>query len=92
MFIKVLKCSNSEYWYNSHMGKVFEPIKYDNDSQSYIIDDIDGTKTMMGSIFLEDCEEVVEFNEVDLFVRPIPPKSKEEILQETLDILILSTL
>lgn len=92
MFIKVIKCSNENYWYDNYIGKEFETISIDEEMDAYIVDNIDGTGKSMGNIFFEDCEVIDEISRENAFVPPQPPKTKEQILQETLDTIILNSL
>lgn len=92
MYIKVINCSDDTYWYKEYIGKVFIPKFIDEPTEAYVIDNIDGTGNTMGSIFPGDFEEVIDFSEDDLFIFPDPPKSQTEILQETLDTIILNSL
>ncbi len=85
MYIKIIKCSNESYWYSNYIGKVCKTIFYDDNSSSYVVDNIDGAGKMMGSIFEGDYEEVTEFNEEDLFVPPTPPKTEAQLLREELE-------
>ena len=47
---------------------------------------------MMGSLFFEDCEQIQDISNENAWIPPIPSKTKEEIMQETLDMLILNSL
>ncbi len=85
MYIKVLKCSNNEYWYRPHIGKVFDVKFYDESSSSYVVDNIDGTHNVMGSIFDGDYEEISNFSKEDLFVPPPKKKTEEQLLREELE-------
>ena len=68
MYIKVIKCSDESYWYNDYIGKIFEPKFWDDISQSHVVDNIDGTGNVMGSIFEGDFEVVEDFDENDLLM------------------------
>lgn len=92
MFVKIIKCSSENYWYRDLVGKEFEIEKIDKNSNSYIVENIDGKNTMMGSLFFEDCEEIQDISNENAWIPPIPSKTKEEIMQETLDMLILNSL
>ncbi len=85
MYIKVIKCSDESYWYNDYIGKVFEPKFWDDISKSYVIDNIDGSFNVMGSIFDGDYEEVYEFHEDELFIPPTPPKTEVQSLRDELE-------
>lgn len=82
MYIKIVKCSNEEYWYKKYVGKVFEPSFFDTVSNSYVVEKIDGTPNTMGSIFEGDFEEVSQFDESEIFVPPTPPKTEEQLKYE----------
>ncbi len=85
MYIKVTRCSDDEYWYYPYIGKVFYTKFYDDASSSYVVDNIDGSFNVMGSIFDGDYEEVSEFHEDELFIPPTPPKTEAQSLREELE-------
>lgn len=84
MFIKIISCSDEKYWYKDYVGKVFSPSFVDTPTGAQVIENIDGTGNIMGSVFPGDFEEVNDFFESELFLPPTPPKTKEELELENL--------
>lgn len=83
MYIKVLQCSNEEFWYKNYVGTTFEVKFRDEDTKSYVIDNIDSFGSM-GSIFDGDYEIIEEVDENEIFTTPEAQKSERDLELENL--------
>lgn len=63
MYIKIIKCSNENFWYSNLINKEFEIVEYDDLHKEYIVSNIDGTNKTKGSIKAEDAIEIEDINE-----------------------------
>lgn len=92
-YIKITQATHRySDWYKNLVGKEFEVFYKDNDMGCYVIENIDGTGNVRGCIFFEDCVEIDSITEENKFIPPAPPKTQQQIMQETLDALILNSL
>lgn len=92
-YVKTIQATNPHSgWYKDLVGKEFEVMCTDENMKCYVIDNIDGTGKVRGCIFFEDCVEIDEITEKNKFIPPTPPKTQQQIMQETLDALILNSL
>lgn len=57
MLVKIIKCNNNKYWYNNHIGKIFDVFE-EEESDIYIV------KYVNSDTYL-----IIEHDDVEIFDR-----------------------
>ena len=90
MYVKVLKCDDSRWAHSTHIGEVFTVWRKSEEHKQYVTEPINSDGDRIGIPF-DDCIEIKDLTNETIVNHPVM-KTQLQILQETVDALVLSAL